>query len=103
MVLRRIYLNLEKLKSNDEFAAKIQEKLRIIVSFFFNFSFLSGVWIPECECNCVCFILFLCVEIFLFGLIFLFFIFKFMSVEMFLLGLIVLFLYLCLLKCFCLD
>jgi hypothetical protein len=43
------------------------------------------------------------VEIFLFGLIVLFFIFKFMSVEMFLLGLIVLFLYLCLLKCFCLD
>lgn len=34
LVLRRIYLNLEKLKSNDEFAAKIQEKLRIIVSFF---------------------------------------------------------------------
>ncbi|KAJ6693358.1 hypothetical protein OIU85_004156 [Salix viminalis] len=32
LVLRRIYLNLEKLKSNDEFAAKIQEKLRIIVA-----------------------------------------------------------------------
>uniref|UniRef100_A0A6M2ERY5 Diacylglycerol kinase n=1 Tax=Populus davidiana TaxID=266767 RepID=A0A6M2ERY5_9ROSI len=32
VVLRRIYLNLEKLKSNDEFAAKIQEKLRIIVA-----------------------------------------------------------------------
>jgi hypothetical protein len=54
--------------------------------------------------NVIVFVLFfLCVEIFLFGLIVLFFIFKFMSVEMFLLGLIVLFLYLCVLKCFCLD
>lgn len=32
-VLSRIYANLEKLKQNgDEFATKIQEKLRIIVS-----------------------------------------------------------------------
>jgi hypothetical protein len=54
--------------------------------------------------NVIVFVLFfLCVEIFLLGLIVLFFIFKFMSVEMFLLGLIVLFLYLCVLKCFCLD
>lgn len=32
-VLHRLYLNLEKLKNNgDEFAAKLEERLRIIVS-----------------------------------------------------------------------
>lgn len=52
-VLRRLFLNLEKLKlSGDEFADKIEEKLRIIVSWttfrwseFIFFIFLS---IPYC-------------------------------------------------------
>ena len=63
VVLRRIYLNLEKLKSNDEFAAKIQEKLRIIVSFlfiyfYFSFQVVFGFLNVKVNVNVIVFVLF---------------------------------------------